>query len=66
MTKTHFEQIPLEAIKAIVEKQITEHFGVRGMFRQQFYLAPDFYQNYLYTGQRSWTIQPGFGFYLHY
>ena len=42
------------------------HFGIRAQFRQAFFLAPDFYQNYLTTQQRSWTIQPGFGFYLRY
>ena len=50
-----------------VERSVlSPHFGIRAQFRQAFFLAPDFYQNYLYTGQRSWTIQPGFGFYLHY
>lgn len=42
------------------------HFGIRAQFRQAFFLAPDFYQNYLYTGKRSYTLQPGFGFYLRY
>ena len=45
---------------------ISPHFGLRAQFRQTFFLAPDFYQNYLTTQQRSWTIQPGFGFYLRY
>jgi hypothetical protein len=49
-----------------VEKQITEHFGVRGLFRQQFYLAPDFYQNYLTIQKYTSTIQPGAGFYLRF
>jgi hypothetical protein len=49
-----------------VEKQITQHFGVRGMFRQQFYLAPDFYQNYLTIQKYTSTIQPGAGFYLRF
>jgi opacity protein-like surface antigen len=45
---------------------ISPHFGLRVQVRQTFFLAPDFYQNYLYTGQRSWTFQPGAGFYLRY
>ena len=49
-----------------VEKQITEHFGIRGLFRQQFYLAPDFYQNYLTIQKYTSTIQPGAGFYLRF
>jgi hypothetical protein len=49
-----------------LEKAITEHFGVRGMFRQQFYLAPDFYQNYLTIQKYTATIQPGAGFYLRF
>jgi hypothetical protein len=50
-----------------VERSVfSPHFGVRAQFRQTFFLAPDFYQNYLTTQQRSWTLQPGFGFYLHY
>jgi hypothetical protein len=49
-----------------VEKQITEHFGVRGLFRQQFYLAPDFYQNYLTIQKYTSTIQPGAGFYIRF
>ena len=49
-----------------VEKAITEHFGVRGQFRQQFYLAPDFYQNYLTIQKYTSTLQPGAGFYLRF
>jgi hypothetical protein len=50
-----------------VERSVfSPHFGVRAQVRQTFFLAPDFFQNYLYTGQRTWTFQPGFGFYLKY
>lgn len=45
---------------------ISPHFGLRAQFRQSFFLAPDFYQNYLTTQQRSYTLQPAFGFYLRY
>ncbi|HMH13772.1 MAG TPA: outer membrane beta-barrel protein [Edaphobacter sp.] len=49
-----------------VEKPITEHFGVRAHFRQLFYLAPDFYQNYLTIEKHTSTIEPGAGFYLRF
>lgn len=49
-----------------VEKLIVPHFGFRAQFRQLFYLAPDFYQNYLSTNQRSYTFEPGVGFYAHF
>jgi len=49
-----------------VEKLVTPHFGVRAQFRQLFYLSPDFYQNYLTTGNRTTTIEPGAGFYIHF
>jgi len=42
------------------------HFGVRAQFRQQYYLAPDFEENYLRIKQRTLTTQPSFGFYLHF
>jgi hypothetical protein len=49
-----------------VEKPISQHFGVRANFRQLFYLAPDFYQNYLTIEKHTSTIQPGAGFYLRF
>jgi hypothetical protein len=49
-----------------VEKNISEHFGIRGNFRQVFYLAPDFYQNYLTIQKITSTIQPGAGFYIRF
>lgn len=49
-----------------VEKTLMTHFGVRAQFRQLFYLAPDFYQNYLTTGKHTNTIEPGVGFYIHF
>jgi hypothetical protein len=49
-----------------VEKTITDHFGVRANFRQIFFLAPDFYQNYLTIGKTTSTIEPGAGFYLRF
>jgi hypothetical protein len=49
-----------------VEKMVLTHFGFRAQFRQLFYLAPDFYQNYLNMNQRTNTIEPGAGFYIHF
>lgn len=44
----------------------SSHFGVRAQFRQIFYKAPDFDQNYLTINQRTFTSEPAIGFYLHY
>jgi hypothetical protein len=43
-----------------------DNFGLRVQFRQQFFGAPDFNQNYLANGARSSTIQPTVGFYLKF
>jgi hypothetical protein len=42
------------------------NFGVRVQFRQLFLGAPDFNQNYLATGARIVSTEPGFGFYLRF
>ncbi|MEO6802650.1 MAG: hypothetical protein ABI197_05310 [Granulicella sp.] len=42
------------------------HFGVRAQFRQVFFLAPDFGQNYLTIKQRQITTEPAVGFYIHF
>lgn len=42
------------------------HFGVRAQFRQKFYLAPDFGQNYLTILKHTNTIEPGIGFYFRF
>ncbi len=42
------------------------HFGVRVQFRQVFFKAPDFETNYLTIQQRTSTLEPGIGFYLHF
>ncbi len=44
----------------------SSHFGVRAQFRQIFYKAPDFDQNYLTINRRTFTSEPAIGFYLHY
>jgi hypothetical protein len=48
------------------EKGITPHFGIRVQFREIFFKAPDFATNYLTIQQRTSTIEPGVGFYLHF
>jgi hypothetical protein len=42
------------------------HFGVRVGFRQLFYLAPDFLQNYLTITQRVRTSEPTIGFFVRF
>ncbi len=41
-------------------------FGARVQFRQQFFGAPDFNQNYLANNKRSVTSQPTFGFWYRF
>jgi hypothetical protein len=41
-------------------------FGLRVGFRQLFYGAPDFYQNYLTIGKHTSTSEPMFGFYIRF
>ena len=48
------------------EKDVTAHFGLRAQFRQSFFLAPDFGQNYLTIQQHTTTFQPGIGFFLRF
>jgi hypothetical protein len=43
-----------------------DRFGVRAYFRQLFLGAPDFNENYLATGARTITTEPGVGFYLRF
>ena len=45
---------------------LTSHFGLRAQFRQSFYLLPDFSANFLTIKQRTSSLEPSFGFYLHY
>lgn len=42
------------------------HFGMRAGFRQLFYLAPDFLQNYLLIKQRVRTSEPTIGFFVRF
>jgi hypothetical protein len=48
------------------EDMLSKHFGVRLQFRQLFYKAPDFGQNYLTIQQQTISTEPTFGFYLKY
>ncbi len=42
------------------------HFGLRAGFRQVFFLAPDYGQNYLTILQHTTTYEPSAGFYLKF
>ena len=44
----------------------SSHFGLRAGFRQVFFLAPDFLQNYLTIKQHTITSEPTVGFYLRF
>ncbi len=45
---------------------LSSHFGLRAQFRQSFYLLPDYTANFLTIKQRTSSLEPSFGFYLHY
>ena len=45
---------------------LSSHFGLRAQFRQSFYLLPDYSANFLTIKQRTSSLEPSFGFYLHY
>jgi opacity protein-like surface antigen len=50
-----------------LEKPVfSEHFGLRVNFRQTFYLAPDYGQNFLTILKHTSTFEPGFGFYYKF
>lgn len=42
------------------------HFGFRAQFRQAFFLAPDYGQNYLTIKQHTSTFEPGVGFFIRF
>ena len=48
------------------QEYLSSHFGLRASFRQVFFLAPDFLQNYLTIKQRTVTSEPTVGFYLRF
>lgn len=45
---------------------LSENFGVRVGFRQVFFEAPDFVQNYLTINKHTFTTEPMIGFYLRF
>lgn len=49
-----------------VDDALSPHFGFRAQFRQVFFLAPDFGQNYLTILHHTSTFEPGVGFYLRF
>ncbi len=49
-----------------VQKDVSPHFGVRGGFRELFFLDPDFGQNYLTILKHATTYEPTAGFYLRF
>jgi len=49
-----------------LDDQFTRFFGVRAQFRQTFYKAPDFGQNYLTINQQTITSEPTVGFYVKF
>lgn len=50
-----------------VQKEFGDsNFGLRASFRETFYLAPDFGQNYLTILKHATTLQPSAGFYYRF
>ena len=45
---------------------VGETFGLRAGFREAFYLAPDYGQNYLKTKKLQTSLEPTVGFYIHF
>ncbi|WP_158823697.1 hypothetical protein [Granulicella sp. S156] len=48
------------------QEYFSSHFGFRASFRQLFFLAPDFGQNYLTILKHTTSTEPTIGFYLRY
>lgn len=49
-----------------LQYDLSEHFGLRAGWRQVFFMAPDFYANYLQIEKRTYTSEPTAGFYLRF
>jgi hypothetical protein len=47
-------------------KDVSPHFGLRVGFRELFFLAPDFGQDYLTILKHTTTLEPTAGFYIRY
>lgn len=70
-TKNGGTNLPVQARAAYyyslgVDAEIVKDFGFRLGFRQVFFLAPDFGQNYLKTKKFTSTAEPVVGFYYHF
>lgn len=48
------------------ESNLNSHFGLRAQFRQKFFLAPDFGQNYLTILKHTTSFEPGIGFFIRF
>ena len=48
------------------QEYFSSHFGLRAGFRQVFFLAPDFLQNYLTIKKHTITSEPTIGFYFRF
>jgi hypothetical protein len=65
-------QLPVQARAAyyynagVQQEFVNSHFGLRASFRQVFYLAPDYGQNYLTIKQHTIATQPTAGFFLRF
>ena len=44
----------------------SQHFGLRAQFRQKFFTAPDFGQNYLQIRKTTFTTEPGIGVFVRF
>lgn len=49
-----------------VDDQFLPHFGFRAQFRQLFYKAPDYGQNYLTINKQTITSEPSIGVYIKF
>ncbi len=49
-----------------VDASVLPHIGIRAQYRQPFFKAPDFGQNYLTINQRTSAVEPAIGIYLHF
>ena len=54
------------AVVGVDDPIFTEHFGVRFQVRDLIYKAPDFLENYLFTGAHAQTFEPAIGVYYHF
>ena len=54
------------AAAGLEKSVLSEHFGIRAQVRDIFFMAPDFYQNFLTIQKHTSTFEPGIGFYLKF